>query len=291
MTHLVRSVSALLIVFALFFNLERLDVQQENIVDIASFVYVSTLVSAVLTIRLPLLRQARAAVVILLWLNLYVILKLLFWQFFQSHPPLGGIYTYLTFTEVAMVIIISWLAHNVGSALQEFEETVRRITFSSNNSKRIQQLENADEDIRIEMFRSRHNHHPMSVIIVEPRPESIQASVHRLAYEAQQKMMSSYITNTMAQSLGKYLRQTDMILEQVDRKRFLVLCPETPAADARLLVEYIQSVAADQLGISVVSGMATFPEEAVTFEELVTRAEKNLRSANGIKPNMLKVAA
>ncbi len=94
-------------------------------------------------------------------------------------------------------------------------------------------------------------------------------------------MLGGYVINNMAQTLRKYLRPTDLILEQREQGRFIIVCPETNVADSKLVVEYIQSVATEQLGIPIVYGTATFPDEAVTFEELVGQAEAGLRSPNG----------
>ena len=94
-------------------------------------------------------------------------------------------------------------------------------------------------------------------------------------------MLSGYVINNMARTLRKYLRLTDLILEQREQGRFIIVCPETNVADSKLVVEYIQCVANEQLGTPIAYGTATFPDEAVTFEELVGRAEAALRSSNG----------
>jgi hypothetical protein len=99
-------------------------------------------------------------------------------------------------------------------------------------------------------------------------------------------MMHSYIINSMAQTLSKYLRRTDLILEQRDQGRFIILCPETSVGDLNLLVEYIQTIVTKQLGTAVACGVATFPREALTFEELVHRAESQLRHFNNGKSDL-----
>ena len=131
------------------------------------------------------------------------------------------------------------------------------------------------------MFRSRHNHNPLSVVLVELEPESLQAALHHAVQEVQQALLTNYVVNNIAHTLSKYLRRTDLILEQRDQGRFLIMCPDTTSGDLKLLVEYIQAVAAEQLGTSLACGVATFPDEAITFEELVNRAESHLHYLNG----------
>jgi GGDEF domain-containing protein len=284
MKHLSRSAILLLITLALFFNIERLDFGEANVIDIASFVYVLGLAAVLSLILIPILRRSNVAVSTALWTGIYLSSKFLLFQFFEERPLLGGLYTYLTITELVFILILVWLSHNFAAGLYEFEEAVKRITFSDSN-RRIRQYHEADEDIQVEMFRSRHNHHPLSIIVVEPNAQSLQTTLHRLVQEFQQTMLSSYVINNMAQTLSKYLRRTDLILEQREKGRFIIVCPETNANDSELLVEYIQNVALEQLGTSVVYGMATFPKEAVTFEELVRQAESKLQHFhNGKNP-------
>ena len=284
MKHLSRSAILLLTTLALFFNVERLDFGEANVIDIASFVYVLGLAAVLSLILIPILQRSNVAVSIALWTSIYLSSKFLLFHFFKGRPLLGGLFTYLTITELVFILILVWLSHNFAAGLYEFEEAVKRITFSDSN-RRIRQYHEADEDIQVEMFRSRHNHHPLSIIVVEPDAQSLQTTLHRLVQEFQQTMLSSYVINNMAQTLSKYLRRTDLILEQREKGRFIIVCPETNANDSELLVEYIQNVALEQLGTSVVYGLATFPKEAVTFEELVRQAESKLQhSHNGKTP-------
>jgi hypothetical protein len=277
MRHLREIIIASLIGLTLLFNIERLDFGRENIIDIDSFVYILGIIAAISIITLPILRRKHVAISLGLWLGLYLFSKLFI---FNQRPLAGGIYTYLSITEVTLVAISIWLSHLLARAIHDFEQAVENITLRS-ASRRVRRLNEALEDIQVEMFRSRHNHHPLGVVVVEPKPEAAQTALHQAVREVQERMMHSYIINSMAQTLSKYLRRTDLILEQRDQGRFIVLCPETSAGDLNLLVEYIQTIAAKQLGTAVACGVATFPNEALTFEELVHRAESQLRHFNG----------
>jgi len=277
MRHLRQLVIASLIGLTLLFNIERLDFGKENIIDIDSFVYVLGFLAALAIIILPLFWRSPISMVITFWIGVYFLCKLFI---FNQRPLLGGLYTYLSITEITLLTISIWFAHILARAIRDFEKAVENITLRS-PSRRIRQINDAAEDIQIEMFRSRHHHHPLSVVVIEPKPESIQSTLHRAVQEVQQTMLRNYVINSMAQTIGKYLRRTDLILEQRDQGRFIILCPETNARELKLLVEYIQTIAKKQLGTAVACGVATFPDEALTFEELVQQAETHLRQANG----------
>lgn len=277
MKHLRQLVIASLIGLTLLFNIERLDFGKENIIDIDSFVYVLGILAALTIIVLPIFWRAHASLVITFWIGIYFVCKLFI---FNQRPLLGGLYTYLSITEITLLSVSIWFAHVLARAIRDFEKAVENITLR-NTSRRIRPLTDAVEDIQVEMFRSRHNHHPLSVMVIEPNPESIQSTLHRAVLEVQQTMLHSYVINSMAQTIGKYLRRTDLILEQREQGRFIILCPETNARELKLLVEYIQTIAKKQLGAAVACGVATFPDEALTFEELVQRAESHLHETNG----------
>ena len=121
------------------------------------------------------------------------------------------------------------------------------------------------------------------MVIVEPDSRSIQEVLSTSLKEVRQLILNSYVVNRMSSTLSKYLRRTDMILAQPDQSRFIIVCPDTSAQELKLLVEYIQVVAQEQLKTTVECGMATFPGDALTFEELIHKAETRLQTLNGHK--------
>jgi GGDEF domain-containing protein len=199
---------------------------------------------------------------------------------FYQQPLIGEVYTYITITEVTFLSVLIWLAHRTARSLQDFEEAVENITMVNING-RVRSLDDASEDIQIEMFRSRNHHHPLSVILVEPEPDSFKVMLHQAVQEVQNTIMNSYVITKLADSLSRHLRRTDLVLEERDRGRFVILCPDTNVKDLKILVEYIQATAVQILGVSVRYGTATFPDEALTFEELVHQAEKKLQESSG----------
>ena len=284
MRHLPRVLVALVVDLAIFFNVERLDYGQENVIDIDSFVYGLGLLALIAVIGVPGLRRWRTAAVGAGLAGAYFVLKASSFTFLGGHPLIGGIYTYLSITELALLLFTIWLAHKAARALGDFEEAVQKVTFTDSN-KRIRQLDDATDEIQLEMFRSRHYHHPLSIVVVKPEPGVIQTSLHQAVQEIQQAMLHTYLLNSMARKLSSYIRRTDLILEQRDQGRFIIMCPDTNADDLGLLVEYIQAIAQEQLDTQVVCGTASFPDEAITFEELLRQAESRLNRPNGHEPS------
>jgi hypothetical protein len=273
--HLPRTIVALIVCLTVFYNIERLDFGEENIVNISSFVYVLVFFSVILLIWMPALRRSNVFVLSAIWIGVYLAVKS--WLAISSgrNPLLGGVYTYLSITELALLLITVFVGHKVASALEDFQGAVAEITLSDGN-RRIRQIEEATDEIQLEMFRSRHYHHPVGIVVVKPEPAFNQMALHRAVQEVQQAMMDTYVMKSMAKTFSSYIRRTDLILEERDRGRFIILCPDTNASDLELMVEYLHAVAQERLGRPISCGTATFPEEAITFEELIHTAESRL---------------
>lgn len=266
---------ATIIGLTIFFNIERLDFGRDNVVDIASFVYILTAIAVIATITLPLVKRINVGLILAFWLGMYLLSKLFL---FETRPVWGGIYTYLSITEMSLLLLSVWLSHRLALAMYDFEDAVANLTLVNLNG-RVRSLVQAADDIQVEMFRSRHHHHPLSVVVVEPKKDSLQVALHQAVKEVQESIMKSYVITKLADSLSRHLRRTDMVLEERERGRFIILCPDTSARDLNVLVEYIQATASEMVGVKVNCGMATFPDEALTFEELVHQAESRLSYA------------
>lgn len=288
--HLPRTIVALIVCLAIFYNIERLDFGEKNIIDIDSFVYVLALFAVISLIWMPALRRANVFVLSATWVAVYLAIKSWLALSLGTRPLLGGVYTYLSVTELTLLLITVSVAHMVASALEDFQGAVAEITLSDGN-RRIRQIEEATDEIQLEMFRSRHYHHPIGIVVVKPEPAFNQMALHRAVQEVQQAMMDTYVMKSMAKTFSSYIRRTDLILEERDRGRFIILCPDTNASDLELMVEYLHAVAQERLGGPIACGTATFPDEAITFEELIHTAESRLNhrgngdgSDNGAHP-------
>jgi len=273
MKHLRRSIIVLLIYLTVLYNVERLDLGQANIINISTFVYVLGIVTIVAILTAPVLQRASLRVLLVAAGGVYLLTKLLL-----SNPATwwGGIYTYLSITEVTLYLIAIAVAYDVTRGLREFEEAVINITFAS-VSRRVQKLDQAGEDIHQELIRSRRHHRPLTVMVAKFDPKSIDVDLHRHVREIQQAMMARYAHVGLARLISQQARRIDLVADQQDQGRFIILSPESDVAGATALAERIRVAAEQQLGVAVTYGVASFPQDALTFEELVAYAETNSR--------------
>jgi GGDEF domain-containing protein len=74
-----------------------------------------------------------------------------------------------------------------------------------------------------------------------------------------------------------------MVIEQREQGRFIVLSPETSAENSAMLVQRIQAAAVEHLGVNVKCGVASFPDSALTFDDLVHQAENRIQRVTAVE--------
>lgn len=260
----------LLFIIGVFLNIERLDVgNAEDVVNLQSFVYFLAAAAVLSVIALPERFRPPGVLLTGFWLVVYLVLKL---TVFDQQPLIGGVYTYLTVTELAMLSLMSLAGSRVASDLYDVEDTVANVTLED-VSERVRKLEQAEDEISKEFARSRRYDSPISVMVLKVESEDVEFNIQRTAEEILQGMMKRYATNKMVRLLDRELRRTDLVLERTKDNQVILVLPETSAGGTDVLADRIRSAVKEQLGIAVTAGFASFPDQALTFEDLLKQAE------------------
>ncbi|MBA3468691.1 MAG: hypothetical protein H0T53_03505 [Herpetosiphonaceae bacterium] len=270
MKYLRRSIIALVIHLALFFNIERLDFNEENVVDLLSFVYILTLIAVLAVIMIPFFRKRPLWISLSYWGVIYVLIRL---TFFNTRSFVG-INLYLSITEVAFLMVAVWLAYQVALDLDDFEQAVINMTLPQLN-RQVRRLAESGDEIQTEMIRSRRHRRPLSVLVIKPDANSVTTAIHRTVQEVQQAMMTRYVVTSLTSVVSDVMRRTDTIFEQPNANQFIVMSPETSTLNSGAFIERIQTAATEKLGVNVICGVASFPDDALTFDELVREAESH----------------
>jgi hypothetical protein len=255
----------------LFFNIERLDYNHESVINIQSFVYLVAVVAVISTIALPIFSRFSLSSTLAMWLAVYALLKVA-----STRPVLSGVYLYITATEVASLTILATLAYRVAGALQEFKEAVETIALGDLKDA-VLPLEKANDLIRKEMRRSRHYHRALSVIVAVPNFKALKDKepLPRPIQEVQEALAYRFSVAKLAKMIREEIRVVDTILEDKKNNRFIVVCPEVDHQNSAVLMEHIRSIVKRNFGVDVQCGAASFPDTALTFEELVVQASRS----------------
>lgn len=272
MTSLRKSIIFMLIHLTIVFNLERFDYSTQNVIDIQTFVYVLIIGLVAATLAIRPLQRITVYVSLVGWLAIYAVLKV---SLFNTRPILGDMYTYLTVTEVALITITVFLTHDLSRTLHDFEDVIDKVTIPR-LGQRVLRMKEAGEEIKTEFIRSRRHSRPLSILLVNVDTNTPTFNLEKTVREIQRNMLSRYLASSLSKIISKEARRTDLIVEKDDERGFVMLCPETTAEGTIILAERIQHLATAQLGVRLDYGIASFPDEALTFEELLQRAHEHM---------------
>jgi GGDEF domain-containing protein len=271
------SLITLLLFLSVMFNLERLEYRAGiDGVGINTFLYGLVTGAVVFMFIIPRIQRFSIFAFLFGWASAFFFLKL---TFFYSAPIFGGYETYVTITELTILLIAIALAYQTAADLGDFQKFIEDV-YLPNLGKRILKQETATEEIKTEFIRSRRNQLPLSLLVIRPTDTAKKAvtEVKKVVLEIQSHMTGRFISASLAKVIIDEARRTDLIISRGEEGPFFVLCLDTKMKDSTKLAERIQATAAENLGIAVSYGVASFPDEALTYEELVHRAELHLQT-------------
>ena len=104
----------------------------------------------------------------------------------------------------------------------------------------------------------------------------------------QHDLMSRFTSARVGQIIDDRVRQTDLVLRDY-KGRFVVLCPETDFSNASLLAKRISQAIKERTSLRVLWGVAAFPEEALTFEDLLQKAQERLIDSTSAPGEVISV--
>jgi GGDEF domain-containing protein len=142
-------------------------------------------------------------------------------------------------------------------------------------------MDEASEEIKTELLRSRRYQRSLTVLVIEPDPDSINQSLMPSTEEIKHNLAKRYAMGKISEVINAIARRPDLIIKLDQPERFILVCPETSASSSNMLIQRIQSTVETDLGVSVSWGVATFPDDALTFEDLLHKANAKLvKSSN-----------
>lgn len=190
----------------------------------------------------------------------------------------GLAYIQILGVEFILVEVAVWISYQLNVQLRLAQSLMDSLA-SATYTNRTMDLRQATERIEIEMTRSRRHHRPLSVLVFKPEEPSSQEN--QQAYKLmQQDLLRHFMAARIGQIMTNELRQTDLIL-RTPEGHFVILCAETTRENSKLLAERINEALTKIMGTSMEWSVASFPDEALTFDELLNTAKTKLSSVKG----------
>ncbi len=268
--------------FFFFYNIEKLF----GVINIATFVYVMVFVYAVLLILVRPLQRLAFHWLLLLSLVPYFLLKVL-----SDRPFIDGANLPLTVTEICAVLITIALVRQIVLGFGEVRQTLVDLTLGRLKHQAYP-FDEGQGQIYHEIRRARRFKREAALLAISPTNQSVKLSLNRFIQEAQREIIDQYVDARIAELLVDELGDSGIIVQRDNH--FITLLPESDREDAIEVANRLKSIASESLGLKFEIGIATFPDEAVTFETLLESAEEKMSHShhlNGRGDDNAKVSA
>jgi hypothetical protein len=271
MNRLKRSLVLLIFYLAIIFNVENIPFGEQVVFQLRFFIEPLIAVSVVLLFLVPRLQRFSMFFHFGFWTVVY------FGLMFLLYPTnsLTLVNVPLIITEITVLLVAVALARDAAVEMREIEGTLNRLVYSTFNERTVQ-IDDAAEEIKIELTRSRRYQRPLTLVVIEPDQSTLREDLQPTLKEIQRNLARRYTMARISEILNREARRTDLIVKQDYPDRFILLCPETAATDSNTLIRRVQDSVQDTLGVAVSWGVASFPEDGLTFEGLVNKARNKL---------------
>ena len=253
-------ITILIIWLIFFFNIERLN----SPVNIRSYTYVFAAIAVVVALAVPKVRWLPYLVLLIIPVPLF-----LWYKGLWSGEAIWGKALPLTVTQVSAIVLTGLISIQISYGLREFEQLINNLTMGYVGKLPKTFSETQDKMYR-ELKRARRYQRPLSVITLKVDKESVQVALPKLTEEVQQAMMNEYVLAGITRILDENVSDFGTIALQ--NNHFIVVLPETSDAEVPFVAQNLEKAVRENLEIKLVTGMASFPNEAITFESLVEQA-------------------
>jgi hypothetical protein len=224
-----------------------------------------------LTLFIPFISRVSVFVSLGVWASVYAILLLAVERRMSASPQ--------DFSVIALELILLeagvWFAHQLALQIGHAESIMDALALRA-YPNRVRDIDSENQRIKIELTRSRRYHRPLSLVVIEAAAEEEKLSGQVLK-SVQHDLLNRFNSARVAQIIDDRIRQTDLVLRDY-RGKFIVLCPETDSTNASLLARRISQAIKEKTDLRVLWGVAAFPEEALTFDDLLEKARERLVS-------------
>lgn len=243
-----------------------LDRADTPIINFVSFFYILGIFSVTVMIFVPSLHKVPVVAPMVFWGAIYFALLRLI-----DRSDTGSTDVEVVLLELVMLELGVWLSYQLAVAIDR-SESLMDILAQGTFPNRAVEMDNASELIKVEFSRSRRYHRPLSLLVVHAIPANEEA-VREMLQSLQRDMLSRLSNSRIGQAVSNAIRQTDLLIRD-NVGRYIILCPETNLESAGALAGRIKHIVEERTGLHVQSGAASFPDEALTFEDLLSVARE-----------------
>jgi hypothetical protein len=130
-------------------------------------------------------------------------------------------------------------------------------------------LDAATEKARGILQYCRRNGHAAGVLILKPDLSADEAVFPEIVRRMVAEAARSAITLKVASRVAHGLRRTDILVHRGEKGGIVVICPEADNLRLQAMIQRITDDVSGTLGIPLRTGSAHFPEDALTYDDLL----------------------
>ncbi len=247
-------------------NIQQLEDSGLNFTPLFFVLFTLAILLELVLVGFLLKRGVRISIysVLLIWAVVYGFVWYFYWR---VDKPLLSMQIHLL--QFILLELAAALAYEVARHLGHLDIILDGLTISTYPNRAVQ-VHSAEDRIQAEFTRARRYHHPLSLLVLRLERISEQ-DTWKDTDPLQRDMLHRFATAKVSQIISDLSRQTDIIIS--DRGgQFVILCPETDPENLAIFAERIRKAASERLGSTLAWGSATFPDEALTYEDLLQTA-------------------
>lgn len=130
--------------------------------------------------------------------------------------------------------------------------------------------------LRTELERARRYEHDLSIVALSTTvledPQEARAGERGAAAPIVESGPPQVVSLVAAAALREVLRESDILCFQATENRFVLALAESDGEEARGALARIRQILGDRLRLGIRAGVARFPEDALTLDDLIEEA-------------------
>jgi GGDEF domain-containing protein len=282
MTNLKRAFFWAVIYLAVIFVLGQADYTGRPIINFASYFYLGVMIAIPVTLFFPSISRVSAFVPLSVWAGVYlVILQVIDRNLSANEGEFPVIILEFVLLEAGV-----WFAHQLALQIGHAESIMDALALSA-FPNRAHTIEEESQRIKIELTRSRRYRRPLSLVVIESESDD-QKTTREMLRSIQHDLLNRFTSARVGQIIDDRIRQTDLVMRD-HKGRFVILCPETDLNNTILLAKRITQAVKERTSLNVLWGVAAFPEEALTFDDLLQKAIERLIHSDSLRKEQIPV--
>jgi GGDEF domain-containing protein len=253
-------------IFAIF-GIGQIDFVEQNLINFEPTFFILVALAVLAALVVVPLTHFSLYQFLFIWAAIYLIVRVVYWQMTTEHS------FEIIILEFILIEISAGLAFDIGRQLRQISRLVDKFTAITYPNRTLD-LRTAGDRISTELTRSRRYSRPLSVLVVQM--DKLETSqILEKDESLQHDILARFAAARIGEIVNDRARETDLILRD-SNNRFILICPETEHSNSAILAERISKSVAENIGTKVRWGVSSFPDEALTFDDLVEKAVERL---------------